>query len=133
MTQQLANLFSKLPMIGFDDLISKATEKFPFWNGYHNKESDSYVLELAVAGFDKQDITVNCDNGIITVNGTKTLPDYLENMVSFYRGIALRSFSREFMIGKLWEVTKVHMKNGILTIHVAKVEASKATSIPIDD
>jgi molecular chaperone IbpA len=133
MNQQLANLFSKLPMIGFDDLVSKTVEKFPFWNGYHNKDTDSYVLELAVAGFDKQDITVTCDNGILTVNGNKTVPDYVENMVNFYRGIALRSFSREFMIGKLWEVTKVQMKNGMLTIHVTKSDVSRTNSIPIED
>lgn len=133
MPNHIAELFSKLPMIGFEDFVNKTIEKFPFWNGYHNKDQDSYVIEVALAGFDKQDVTVTCNNGIVSINGNKTLPDYLENMVSFYRGIALRSFSREFMIGKLYEVTKVQMKNGILTIHVSKVGSEKDNSIPIED
>ena len=133
MNDTISTLFSKLPMLGLDDFISKTAEKFPFYNSYHDKEHDTYVIELAVAGFDKQDVTVSCDNGIITVNGNKTMPDYLENMVAMYRGIALRSFTREFMIGKLYEVTKVQLKNGILTIHVEKTEPVKANTIPIED
>ena len=133
MPNHIAELFSKLPMIGFEDFVNKTIDKFPFWNGYHDKEQDTYIIELALAGFDKQDISVTSNNGVVTVNGNKALPDYLENMVSFYRGIALRSFSREFMIGKLYEVTKVQMKNGILTIHVSKVGSEKDNSIPIED
>ena len=133
MTANIGELFSRLPMIGLEEFISNTAQKFPYYNTYRDEDSDSYVIEVAVAGFDKQDLTISCEGGIVTLNGHKTMPDYVEKMVAMYRGIAFRSFSKEFMIGKLYEVTKVQLKNGILTIHVGKTEPTKTNTIPIEE
>lgn len=135
-----SNLFDTLPslFLNADSLFSAANEmanKFPFFNIYQDKEKDSYFIEVAVAGFGKQDLEVTNDNGILVINGrrvTDGLPDAYQNLVSVYRNIALRNFTRKFVIGLDYEVGKVTLKNGILTVEINRVAPVKKSQIEID-
>ena len=136
-----SNLFYTLPslFLNAESMLSAAndmTNKFPFFNIYQDKEKDSYLIEVAVAGFSKQDLEVTNDNGILVINGkrmTDSLPDAYQNLVSLYRNIALRNFSRKFMIGLDYEVGKVALKNGILSVEVNRVAPVKKSQIDIED
>jgi molecular chaperone IbpA len=88
---------------------------------HHNiiKISDTEILlELAVAGFTKDEITMEEHQGLLTIRGSRepatAQPEYQ------YRGIAARSFSKSFQLAEYFEVESAMLLNGILTIRFIK-------------
>jgi molecular chaperone IbpA len=119
--------------IGFEDLLlklnSKASVNFPPYNLY--KESDtSYGIELAVAGYSKEEISVSLGNGVLEVSGTKKPEDSKKYI---HKGISSKSFSRTFTVADTIEVTSAAYQDGILKITLAnKVpETKKVKAIPV--
>lgn len=99
----------------------------------HNliKEDDeNFVLEFAVAGFGKDDITVSVENGVLTVSAEKADQDD-KNYV--YKGIATRKFLRSFNLPEYFEVGVASYQDGILSIDLFKdvPEEKKPKSIVI--
>lgn len=102
--------------IGFEDLLSKLSSKqgvsFPPYNLY--KESDTaYGIELAVAGYSKDEITVSLGNAVLEVSGVKLSED---NKKYLHKGISSKSFSRTFTVAETIEVSKAEYKDGLLRI-----------------
>jgi len=94
--------------------------------------SDTEVrLELALAGFRKDEITIQEENGTLTIG---TIPDLAKTEESYqYRGIAKRSFKRKFHIAEFYEISGAAFENGILSISFVKniPEAAKPKLIAI--
>lgn len=80
----------------------------------------SYRLELAVAGFTKDEIKVTTEEDVLTIVGIKESKDS-EETVYVHRGIGLRNFRCTFKLATYFKVSKVSMENGILSIEVDKV------------
>jgi molecular chaperone IbpA len=80
--------------------------------------TDSYEISLAVAGFSKDKILINVENGLLIIEGLK------ENVVApkdyLYKGIATRRFKRTFPLGEYMEVVSAEMADGILNITVER-------------
>lgn len=83
---------------------------YPPYNLYKNK--DSYVLELAVAGFTKEDITISVKELTLTVEG-ELEPSESEPI---HKGIATRNFKQNFALGEYVVVTGAELKDGMLRI-----------------
>ena len=78
-----------------------------------------YRLELALAGFKKEEINVYTEYGKLFVDGKK---DDKEEQTSYvHRGLAQRSFTRSWTLSDETEVRSVVFENGLLTISLAKV------------
>jgi molecular chaperone IbpA len=93
------------------------------------KDEDTYLVELALAGFDKSDLSVSVDNGNLIVKGEKEKKE-----VDFqHKGIATRSFTRSFALGEYMEITGAELENGMLSITVERIipEEKKPKSIKI--
>jgi molecular chaperone IbpA len=92
---------------------------------------DSYEISLAVAGFSKDKILINVENGLLIIEGLK------ENVVApkdyLYKGIATRRFKRTFPLGEYMEVVRAEMADGILNIFVERnlPEEKKSKTIEI--
>ena len=119
--------------IGFEDLLTrihnKETVNFPPYNLY--KESDtSYGIELAVAGYSKEEISVSLGNGVLEVSGNKKPEDSKKYI---HKGISSKSFSRTFTVADTIEVTSAAYQDGMLKITLAdKVpETKKVKAIPV--
>lgn len=86
----------------------------------HNiiKLSDNeFYLELAVAGFKKDEISMEEHQGLLTIRGDKeAMPDSEYQ----FRGIANRTFSKSFRIAEYFEVKEAKLEDGILTVHFVK-------------
>ena len=78
---------------------------------------DEFYLELAVAGFKKDEVTMEECQGLLTIRGDKTTNQDSDYQ---YRGIAARSFSKSFRIAEYFEVDKATMEDGILTVNFMK-------------
>lgn len=124
--------------VGFEPIIKKLVEmtetlpKISTYPPYNIKKIDEnkYVIEMAVAGFGKQDIELELEDGKLTVKGsiTSDAGDYL------YKGIADRAFTRQFTLADTVEVKNADLINGMLKIWLERFipENKKPKKIPIN-
>ena len=110
--------------IGFDrqikDLqsITRNTSNYPPHNISKVKGLDeTYVIELALAGFKKEDIEVEQDKNVLTIKG---LSHEDPNKEYLYKGIGARSFVKTFSLAEYVKVEYVLVLNGILMVGLKK-------------
>ena len=105
--------------IGFDRIfdslleVSKInTSNFPPYN-IRKLGDGKYEIELALAGFTKNDIKVELKDGTLSVSAKKEEKDS-DNLV--HHGIASRSVLRKFSLSEYMEIKDADFKDGILKI-----------------
>ena len=105
--------------IGFDKIfdslleVSKInTSNFPPYN-IRKIGDGKYEIELALAGFTKDDIKVELKEGTLSVSAKKEEKDS-ENLV--HQGIASRSVLRKFSLSEYMEIEDADFKDGMLKI-----------------
>jgi len=135
-TQFAMDLFNDPFFIGFGRNLERiSNNKDIFGTNYppHNLikiDEDNYRIELAVAGFSKEDISVELHQNELTVFGDKES----DNDASFvHKGIASRNFRKIFALGEYIEIIEAEMKDGLLVISLQRKipEAKKPKSIKI--
>ena len=143
---------NKNSFIGFNDFFDdlarfdlKLTENgikdsFPPYNIYtyetssSEEESDIHTfIEIACAGFKKDELKITFDNSILKVEGNVSRENS-DRMKYQYKGIATRMFRREWKLSDKLEFVKASYEDGILTIEFKyKVEEVPETQfLPID-
>lgn len=92
---------------------------------------NKYAITLAVAGFQENEIDVQLEKGVLTVRGRKEDPK--KDSRYLHRGIATRSFERNFNLADHVEVVNAQLDNGLLKIALVKEipEAMKPRKIPV--
>ena len=118
----------------FDQLNAYVTNNvtstgFPPYN--IRKDGDyTYVIEMALAGFGKEDIEVEVAEGLLTVRSVK---ENDENDSNIYRGISYRKFNRKFTLADDVEVNDASLEHGMLTINLERIvpEEKKPRTITI--
>ena len=147
MTGKDLSIFNSLRpfSIGFDDMFDQfesllgngglsAQSNYPPYN-IRKAGKDKYAIELAVAGFNKDDVEVEYEDNLLTVK-TKKVDKAVEKDMDgeiIHRGISQRSFSRSFTIADDIKVEGAEIKDGLLTINCEKIvpEQKKRKLIPI--
>lgn len=127
--------------IGFDTMFNKwnSTSQFnasnyPPYNLIKTGE-DTYLIEIAVAGFDEEDFDIELHDGVLSINGVPKETDDENEIVEYlHKGIAARSFSRRFTLVDTIEVDGVSLHQGMLTVRLRNVipENKKPRKIPIN-
>ncbi len=124
--------------IGFDQLpglLSHALERpeagYPPYN-IEKAGEDQYRIVMAVAGFDQDDVEIVQEHNRLTVYGRLK---ETAGKAYLHRGIATRSFERNFDLADYVEVTDATMGEGLLVISLKRElpEALKPRTIPIND
>jgi molecular chaperone IbpA len=77
---------------------------------------DKFVMEFAVAGFKKTDITVTTEKNVLVVKGEKQE----EEKHYIHKGIAARKFCRSFNLPEFIEVESAGFEDGILYIDLVR-------------
>jgi molecular chaperone IbpA len=92
------------------------TDNYPPHNIISISDNE-FVLELAVAGFKKEEISVSENQGVLTI-----VADKGEQPESTYqhRGIGKRAFTKSLRIAEYFEVREAKLEDGILTILFVK-------------
>jgi len=133
-TAALAQLSKAL--VGFDRYFTAPHHQ----NGNyppHNivKYSDSaYGIEVAVAGFSKDEITVEVDQDQLTIRGVKNRPTESTGQVEYlHRGLAARDFEQTFTLAEYMEVVGAKVADGMLHVDIKRVipDALKPRQIEI--
>ena len=80
-------------------------------------------LEVALAGFKKDDIKVYTEYGKLSVEGKQEDKEAAGEFV--YKGLAQRSFERQWTLADDTEVRSVSFRDGLLTVELAKIIPDK--------
>jgi molecular chaperone IbpA len=139
------NLFDQLEsaMIAAADRTAQSSN-FPPYNVY--KVGDGYIIEVAVAGYKREDIEikhdkkkslliitgdngikqtappVQDDNAVLNAPGAEVTTPTAPTREVIRTGIARRSFTRSFNLADDLEVSSAGLQDGMLTVTLMKVE-----------
>lgn len=125
--------------IGFDHLASmidaaNRNEKQASYPPYNIEllSEDKYRITMAIAGFSKDDVSIEVENNTLSVKGDK--PATKEESRQFlHKGISERSFERKFQLGDHVKVLQADIENGLLHIDLERLipESKKPRKIEI--
>jgi molecular chaperone IbpA len=117
-------------MAKFHDDLAKNVPNYPPYNIKKTGEN-TYAIELAVAGFGKQDIEIEFADDVLVVKGntSEDNSDYL------FKGIAARNFTRTFALNEQIEIKDAELFNGMLKIILERIipEHKKPKKIEVKD
>ena len=122
-------------LVGFDRYFSAPHHQ----NGNyppHNivkYSDDTYAIEVAVAGFTKEEVTVEVDQDQLTIRGIKDRPNADAGVEYLHRGLAARDFEQTFTLAEYMEVRGAKVEHGMLQIDIHRLvpEALKPSRIEI--
>ena len=101
----------------FDRIFSYEAQSYPPYNLVQVNEDESR-LELALAGFSKDEVKVYTERGSLVVEGNRKNDD---DRTYVHRGLAQRSFTRKWNISDDTEVSSVTFENGLLVVVLSRV------------
>jgi molecular chaperone IbpA len=132
-TAALAQLSKAL--VGFDRYFTAPHHQngnYPPHNIVKYSE-DTYGIEVAVAGFTKDEVTVEVDQDQLTIRGIKDRPNADVGIEYLHRGLAARDFEQTFTLAEYMEVVGAKVDNGMLQIDIKRVvpEALKPRQIEV--
>lgn len=128
-------------LIGFDRVFDTFESRFSnqLNSNYppHNiirYDDNNYVIELAVAGFTKDEISVEVQHDRLEIKGTKLKQDNPE-IHYMHRGLSARDFSKQFSLAEHIIVKDANIDNGILTVMLERIvpDEMKVRTIEIQD
>lgn len=100
---------------------AKTTGSFPPYNLLTNKDNSEFILSMAVAGFSPDDLDVSVKDKRLIIKGEVIKKEEPEGFSYSHKGIAERSFTRQFTLGEYVEVQDVSYNNGVLNIKLTLV------------
>ena len=122
--------------IGFDslfDVMNNIRGKDVNYPPYDiiKKDEETFIIEFALSGFSKDDLNITVKENHLTIEG-----DYIrgEDLEYLHKGIAKRSFTRDFVLADTLNVEDVTFSEGILKIVIKQIvpEEQKPKKIKIN-
>ena len=145
MTRNLSVWNSLRPFsVGFDSIFEefdrmlespeRYNSNYPPYN-IHKLSDNNYKIEVALAGFSKEDIELELKDSTLTIrNKTKEKVINDESNGVIHKGISTRQFERSFTISEDIKVKNAELKNGLLNIDLERIvpEEKKSRLISIN-
>ena len=127
--------------VGFDRVFSTLDQLvgmdgsvpgYPPYNIARTGEN-AYRISVAVAGFTDADLSIEAKENTLTIHGEKQTNDEEQTGEVLYRGIAARTFERNYQLADHVEVKGARLENGLLHVDLVREipEAMKPRAIPI--
>ena len=122
MTRNLSLTYPRSLFVGFEPLfneLERLTSATPGQDNYppHNIvkiDDENFNIEMAVAGFSKDDVEVELKDGTLTVSGSKAEDD----REFAHKGISSRKFSKSFRLAEYVIADGADLVNGILVVNL---------------
>jgi HSP20 family molecular chaperone IbpA len=119
-------------LLGFDEIervldrVSKAADGYPPYNiervARENGQPERLRITLAVAGFTREQLDVTVEESQLVIRGRQHEEKARQYL---HRGIAARQFQRTFVLADGMEVLGADLKNGLLSIDLARPEPER--------
>jgi molecular chaperone IbpA len=125
--------FGLFRQLELDKIFDPKSRSYPPYNILRDPDDeDAYIIELAVAGFERSQLNVEVKESILTIS-TKNLPEYDDASTYIHKGIARRNFTRKFALAEHMIVKEAELENGILYIYLLRElpEEKRARTIDI--
>jgi len=131
----LESVFNEPFFLGFNDQFHRwttnktTTSSFPPYN-VKKIDEDNYVVELAIAGYDREDIDVTVAKDTLVIKSERENDDKADYL---HKGIAGRNFTQTFTLGEYMVVKSASLDNGLLSIKIERElpESAKPRQIKI--
>jgi molecular chaperone IbpA len=116
-------------LIGFDQMFDQMERRYSnsVSNNYppHNilkTGENQYEIQIAVTGFEKDEIAVTVESNVLTVKGegSESVRHEQPEIVYLHRGLATRDFVKEFPLAEHIEVVGAETKNGMLIVKLIR-------------
>jgi molecular chaperone IbpA len=129
--------FAETSLVGFDRVLNMLDElqtqprsHFPPYSVWklepEQDGSRSFIIELAVAGYARDELAVERDGLTLTVSSAGSSRTYKGEAIQ--RGIACRQFTTKFHVDEALEIIDVKLADGLLTIYMVKPPEKKVAS-----
>jgi HSP20 family molecular chaperone IbpA len=125
-------LLSSPFLLGFDEIeraldrVAKAADGYPPYNieriARENDRPERLRITLAVAGFSRDELDITVEENQLAIRGRQREEQARQYL---HRGIAARQFQRTFVLADGIEVLGADLKNGLLSIDLARPEAER--------
>ncbi|HKD30599.1 MAG TPA: Hsp20 family protein [Xanthobacteraceae bacterium] len=119
-------------LLGFDEIeraldrVAKAADGYPPYNIERMARADGRPerlrITLAVAGFCRDELDVTIEENQLVIRGRQNDEQAHQYL---HRGIASRQFQRTFVLAEGMEVLGADLKNGLLSIDLARPEPER--------
>ena len=114
--------------IGFDRVFDRLVDYgttyeqggFPPYN-IRKTDDFKHVIEIALAGFSKDEIEVVLTDGVLEIKSVNAITDTDPNEGLVHKGIAKRAFTRKFTLADDIEVKDAKLENGLLVIELEQI------------
>jgi len=134
-------LLSSPFLLGFDEIeraldrVAKAADGYPPYNieriSRENGRPERLRITLAVAGFTRDELDITVEENQLAIRGRQRDEQTRQYL---HRGIAARQFQRTFVLADGIEVLGADLKNGLLSIDLARPEPERVVkNIAITD
>ena len=141
MTNKALSIFNQLrPLsVGFDDMFDHfesmfdvPTVNYPPYNLVKTGDN-KFNIEIALAGFNKKDINITSENGMLTIESKQDEKSKDKDGEVIHKGISKRYFKRSFTIADDVEIKGAELKDGLLKVSMEKIipDAKKLKTIDI--
>ena len=138
--QEMLNLTSPFS-VGIDDFFRRIdnvsrnnSQSYPPYN-ITKVDDEHFVIEIACAGFGKDNIDIEVQENELRVIGDKSdpNPERIANSSAIHTGIAARKWKRNFVLADDIEVGSASIEDGILSVPLTKIipEEKKPKKISI--
>ena len=109
--------------IGFDEMMDRLNYQSTNSNSYPpydiiKVDNLNFKIEMALAGFNKKDITVEVCDGILSICSTK---ENTQDNSKVFRGISYKKFNKQFTLADDIEVRDAKLEDGLLSIELVKI------------
>ena len=111
--------------IGFDHIFDQlenihkhAKDHYPPHNVIKDSEM-KYTVEMAVAGFKKEHIDIEVNDGVLHIEGKR--PSRREQDKYVHKGISAKNWRKSFRLSEYTEVTGADLEDGILAVNLEVV------------
>ena len=128
------NVFDHFERMFNDDFFNVPTVNYPPYN-IVKTGANTYNVEVALAGFSRDDVSVEFAEGILTIKSKDRTesekPDADGDII--HKGISKRYFSKSFTVSDDVEIKGAELKDGLLTVSLERIvpESKKARVIEI--
>ena len=128
------NVFDHFERMFNDDFFNVPTVNYPPYN-IVKTGVNTYNVEVALAGFSRDDVSVEFAEGILTIKSkdrtVSDKPDADGDII--HKGISKRYFSKSFTVSDDVEIKGAELKDGLLTVSLERIvpESKKARVIDI--
>lgn len=140
MTYLQTTKYDPLNTLGFDRIFDRMAQlttapqnqqSYPPYNITINDDY-FYTIELALAGFKEEDIDIELEDGVLTIEGNSGQRE--DDREYVHKGIAARAFTRKFTLVDTIIVKGATFKDGILSVYLENVipEEQKPQKVKIN-